>query len=365
MLSTTLINDFNFPLSKEDVVKLLREIPEEDYIEALKLLSTSYNSKLPDKLMKILRAFNDTNNSADPDEKNRRKNLSQLKQKMVLNYLQLSSDDKQIEFINYADIYKALLRPTALETFKALLDAHNISPSEWNPACRTTMKPGRFFKYFYPGATPQECEDFVAVCQQWEKRHENLDIRELTGDDILQVYLAEYNVGGSGTLQSSCMNRSSRNHFMQVYVDMGIKIVAFFDADEPTKIRARALLWPDVETASGETVTVMDRIYSTIAEDESFMKNYAEKNNYWYKEHQDFSSSTQFMVPSPTGYEQRNELVIFKSSGSKAVEWPYLDTFCYGSCDMKVVGNNSQHVNGNIPDNRKVYRYRKTGGGRE
>ena len=62
---------------------------------------------------------------------------------------------------------------------------------------------------------------------------------------------------------------------------MGIKIIAFFDADEPTKIRARALLWPDVETASGETVTVMDRIYSTIAEDESFMKNYAEKNNYW------------------------------------------------------------------------------------
>lgn len=361
----------HFPVSKPEMMLFLRSFPPEMIFQMLGVSTEVFSWDLPVKLSELLKEFNARYKENEEDEGDETYiNSSQLAGAMLMNNIRVSQDHKHIEFVHRDSAFKAFLRDDVVEMFKLLSNATEgmaLISDLWNSAAYTRLKPGKFFKAFFPNATPQHCEAFVAAHQQWLQRFENPDIRLLEGDDIVKYYNKERYVEGRGSLQKSCMAHSGKWRLTALYSDLKLKMVALFDPDDETKIRSRAILWEGVKAViDGEqqTITLLDRIYYTTEEDINVMKAFAEKNQWCYKLEQNYNNKTGVMVPVNGSYEAHRLNMLFKSKGSKRDSWPYIDTFTYGNNDCSVLGNREEVVDENISNSRRVYSYTSTGGSR-
>jgi len=202
---------------------------------------------------------------------------------------------------------------------------------------RHEIKPTKFVKLLFPESTAQHAERFGQLADAYNLQWSPLSVRE--DMDIIEAYDDENYSDGNGSLQHSCMRKSSRLPFMDFYRRIGLRIATFSDPSSGL-VRARALIWPNITlivddgTADDDTetkaITLMDRIYTTNEADLTIMQAYANQKGYYSKKHQNYSSPKELQRPDGTFI---NGKLFYTFDGPLYKGFPYMDTMAYLNTD--------------------------------
>jgi hypothetical protein len=199
---------------------------------------------------------------------------------------------------------------------------------------RVSIKIGRFVRKFLSeqsfrdfNISDKDIESFVNLFKSYFTPDKN-NLLIVESDEIKKWY-SEENYATTcglrtGSLLNSCMRQVERNKFMELYsVNSNLCKMLIFLTDEG-KLRSRALLWEDVvDTSSGFSYKVMDRIYSIYDHDVYLFKSWAKENGYITKLEQ--SAKTELFFDN-NGTTQDLRLKI-KLDKHNLIYYPYLDTF--------------------------------------
>ena len=158
-----------------------------------------------------------------------------------------------------------------------------------------------------------------------------IDFQIVEGEDIRKWYHEQRYFYKSGTLINSCMRYSSCQEYLDMYVKTDCKMLIATNTDK--KLIGRALLWPRSmwnKNYFEHSDYIMDRIYGTETTIVRF-KQYAIKNHFVYKKHQNFSDNQSFMVPmskdKTANYEEVSKRMQMNWDQHGFSYWPYADTF--------------------------------------
>jgi hypothetical protein len=210
---------------------------------------------------------------------------------------------------------------------------------------RVSIKVGRFIMKFLSknvikefGVSDSDIELFVNLFKSYFTPSKN-NLKIVEGDDIFKYYNESSYATTfglkTGSLWKSCMRQPERNKFMQLYVDnidLCKMLVFLTDTGE---LRARAILWENVQDQNGETYKVMDRIYSIYDQDVYLFKSWAKENGYIYKMQQSASNELFFEKDGlPFSYNLSIKLDKYLFG-----YYPYLDTFKYFDIKNGIIYN--------------------------
>lgn len=141
------------------------------------------------------------------------------------------------------------------------------------------------------------------------------------GEEITETYVnTPFTYGDRGSLGDSCMRYKSCSNYFRIYEDNACLVRLMHPNGT---LMGRALLWV---TDCGKNI--MDRIYVGKDEHISLFKEWAEENGYDYKAHQKYDEKDSFI--NHVTKEQYYKTYTISVSTDYA-EFPYIDTFTYGS----------------------------------
>lgn len=202
---------------------------------------------------------------------------------------------------------------------------------------RTKIKVGRFIRKFFTefalvsfSIQDSHIERFVNLYKSYFSR-DTTKLRIVEGSELRKYYLEEnYHSPGRytcGSLWNSCMRQKERNKFLKLYEENPDMVKMLVYTTEDGKIRARALLWQEVnEHDSERTYKVMDRIYYVYDHDVEFFKHWATQNGYITKLQQNAKSEAYFDINGP------KRLMLYINLANHKFQYaPYLDTFKFYS----------------------------------
>lgn len=182
--------------------------------------------------------------------------------------------------------------------------------------------------------TNKEIEVFV---NRYKSTHDLINdmlsnFEEVEGEDIAYWYKLENYESGGGTLNSSCM-AEVEDYYFDIYTEnKQVKLVIFYSEDT-TKIKGRALLWDAyIDGIKGK---FMDRIYTRQDSDIELFKQYAQKNNYWFKDIQDMGQDTSIT----DGIVSKYSKIYVELEISEFDHYPYMDTLSYIDLDKNICSN--------------------------
>lgn len=314
------------PLPQKDFIAWLRQIPVDKWLIATNFKNPIWDIDLPEGMMRVLKSAGNKG----------LKNVNQIAQSPIMNYIRLDSTKEKIKFIKVEDLWKLCKNFSAYQVFDTLQnDILYPNLTESGPHW-TEMKPGKAFKAIFPKASPQDCEEFVEAHKMFLEAFLNPTIDEVSGDELVELYQESNYVYGDGPLQNSCMRHDDSQAYISRYSDIDIEMVVLRDPEEPEKIRARALLWrnvhfEDIDDGDRKALVcdLMDRIYFTTEDDKIKLMKYAEKKGYAYKAKQSMDAYAQFKLPID-GYDFTfHSDVSFTTNVRIDPEemYPYVDTF--------------------------------------
>ncbi len=190
-----------------------------------------------------------------------------------------------------------------------------------------------------------QIESFVNHYKSWFDTS-SYQYKIVEGHEIKKWYLDDnyfiLNGEQSGTLWKSCMRYEERQSFLELYCKNKVKmLILTVKVDDEEKLRARALLWDNVEVISSQedlpsNIKVMDRIYSVFESDVVSFKKWASENGYICKWEQNAKSHQFFDI-------KHNPVKIkcqIKLDDYRLESYPYLDTFPFFDIDNGVISNN-------------------------
>lgn len=210
---------------------------------------------------------------------------------------------------------------------------------------RVNLKVGRLvFKCFKKEIVneyvrPTDIEDFVNQFKSFFDLS-NRRFEVVSGKDIKKWYLdRNYLLPDYGTLWKSCMRYHDRQPFLELYCVNPDKIkmlVLFSTQDGVEKVRARAILWDEVEDMNDNKLKIMDRIYTIYDSDILMFKNWAKENGYIPKFYQNAKSQNLFDI---NGERVKLNLKVTLQQ-HKLEYYPYLDSFQFYDCYSGIFYNN-------------------------
>jgi hypothetical protein len=268
-------------------------------------------------------------------------------------------------FEEEGDSRKTVLNKEALEASESSENSKIWSTS------RNSIKVGRLVRAILKASklefTDKDIEEFTntykATFDFEQDVLKQFDI--VSGKDISRWYDnsdEETYVDGGGVLNNSCMSHSPSEYFdMYCNNTKEIQMVILYGDDGEIKdgkfvsdqIKGRALLWK--ANIGGSDGTFMDRIYTTNDSDVELFKQYAEKNNWWYKKSQTMEPGEN--ITNGSGSKSATITVKLTGSGGTWDRYPYMDTMCYLNQDGDILTNNDE---GDLEINRT---FRDTDGG--
>ncbi len=192
----------------------------------------------------------------------------------------------------------------------------------WTSPSRYHCKPGAFIGKIFKGISPKEVEIFSNL-YRYNSNKKDFQFKTVQGSLVRDYYHQRVYNSQSGSLGASCMKYDRCvDNFLNIYVDnKNVSLLVMFGNDDT--IYGRALLW-NALNEKGETVKVMDRIYTTKDEEYSpYFKDWASENGYLYKSYQNWANPLQFELDKKNE-EIKLEVNIIQSIYSY---YPYFDTF--------------------------------------
>jgi len=178
--------------------------------------------------------------------------------------------------------------------------------------------------------TEKDIQDFVTKFTDITIKSDNTsNIVILNGEKIYDVYQKDCT---TGTLASSCMI-GDPSYFFDIYTENTsvVSIATLWEGDPiESNLKGRALLW---NTDKGK---YMDRIYADYNETELMFKSWAKSNGYFYRRHQSYNETTEFLFdgkPHSRVGEISVQLDIIYDN------FPYMDTFKYLDYENKILYN--------------------------
>lgn len=201
----------------------------------------------------------------------------------------------------------------------------------WKPA-RNPIKIGKLVNTFFPGKyTPGDIEKFTNIFKSSiENTGERIIVVE--GEAIGEWYDLNKYWKLSSTLGSSCMRAKSVD-FFEMYNEnpQSVRMVCLLDEDESgvVKLKARALVWKIdkiEDTVDGKEIKFdyfMDRQYCWDDSEIIKLRNYAEKNGWAYKTH---NNHRDFEIVTFNGSVYSLHITTSVKI-KKYSNYPYMDTF--------------------------------------
>ena len=179
--------------------------------------------------------------------------------------------------------------------------------------------------YWYEPNNDLHKKLFLRYCEQLSNQ-----VRASFCADVIQISdspsdiydIETYTDEDNGSLGSSCMRPESSFYCKEGawHYNQWKPRIAYI-LSQQGELRSRALIWDNVKTESGNTVTLMDRIYGSDTHQEH-MKTYAENQGWWHKISQD-SCSNAITNGTETDYAHSVNVPNWTQSGRR----PYMDTF--------------------------------------
>lgn len=187
----------------------------------------------------------------------------------------------------------------------------------------------------YLGSSIEDIKDYeIEELIGHLKKADTTQLREVTGDDILKAYhCGNYD---EGETMGSCMRFESAQEYLKIYTDNPEQVSCLVLINpENDKVRGRALIWT---TTDG--TRVMDRVYTTNKEYDTFFYNYAEENGL-------------------KTYRSGSYEVVLENGGEYDY-YPYMDTFMYYTPDTGILSTDDgelelQDTSGRSSESRNVW----------
>ena len=121
-----------------------------------------------------------------------------------------------------------------------------------------------------------------------------------------------------------------------LYDDKGRVVDGKYKSD---KITGRALLWK-VEDNSGSSFEFMDRIYTNSDSDQDLFKQFATRNNLWYKKVQNSDENFDMIK----GQEVKKDPVVVVNLKSWTETFPYVDTLKFFNLHTGKLSNSPNQI---------------------
>lgn len=208
-------------------------------------------------------------------------------------------------------------------TFINNIDYNNPKiKNHWISKRRQEIKIGKIIKSILNEIKSSEIEKISNQYQaNYKEYSENIQdrLKIVEGDELVYWYDKENYKEIKGTLGNSCMNNAK---YLDMYEENPetVKMLIYLD-EEKEKLMGRALLW---NLTMPEDRVFMDRVYTINIEDQEIFINYAERNNYLYKERQGFGG--EIYDPKSGKFISKIETEV---EGKDYDSYPYLDTLHY------------------------------------
>lgn len=151
----------------------------------------------------------------------------------------------------------------------------NQANLQWGNLPGSPIKPGKLLRKIVPGMGESwyisKSEELASRIKQRFSLCDQIKVSH----DIESIY----NMGGTFV---SCMKNKGELYkgIMEAFPDVSI---AYLTDAENGRLLGRAILWPDVRLSSGDSIKLMDRIYSVSELVRQSFRRYAKINGYHYK----------------------------------------------------------------------------------
>ncbi len=239
---------------------------------------------------------------------------------------------------------KVILNKVCLRPF------NSVYREIWNVA-KNKIKVGRLVRSLLNSTgskfTDKDIEVFVNKFKSrfdiMKNAMSRLDV--VNGKDIAHWYKDDnYADKDRGTLGSSCMKDVDEDFFdIYVFNKDKIALLVLYDESGETidgkytskKIMGRALVW---HTDQGDIF--IDRIYTQQDHDVELFKQYAEKNNWWYKTRQDSGSD----IEASNGSMKKEPTYTVTVTDVNFEKYPYLDSMYYINTRTNKISNSSSEI---------------------
>lgn len=242
------------------------------------------------------------------------------------------------EWVSVEDLKQDFFKATEENDKLSFIQTNRVkgNPDPYNMSGRTDIKIGRAIKYIANdlydfGVTDKQVEDFVNVY----KSIADLDEPEFIfyeGDDILEGYDTDYHYSSLGSLGGSCMN--DERSYLKIYTKNKekVRLLALINGGQ---ITGRALVWK-LDKSPCEAKYFMDRVYTNYEHDVNKFIQYAESNDFMYKQKMG-CGDVEAVKFKYKGKEVYGKIKV-KLKGDFS-EYPYIDTLCYLNKDLDELSN--------------------------
>ncbi len=226
---------------------------------------------------------------------------------------------------------------------EALVDANGSNDRKVWTTSRNNIKVGRLARAILSTSsltfTDKDIEDFT---NQFKATFDSIGdafslFEVVKGKDIAFWYKKENYKRGDGSLNNSCMGGSDSDFFDIYTKNPQVSLVILHDKDDETKISGRAILWNAKKTGDGE-IQFMDRIYTTFESDVELFKQYAQKNNWWWKKRQTYDMSYSGDITNGTE-SLTDQSILCQLDNVDFGYYPYVDTLCFIDLDRNIASN--------------------------
>lgn len=284
----------------------------------------------------------------------------QSEQKSKISYIDI--DDSGIDMVSFITSSKAIDLILNDKGYKSEDDINNNDYYIYSndnsiiyKKNRTKIKIGKLIKKLYgdkyenSGKPGEDIESFVNIFKSYR------DVSKfeiVSGYDINFWYNEkQYSVDehDNSVLNNSCMRYEECEDYIDFYSGNGVKMLILKDREDNNLIRGRALLW-ELDKPSGRTF--MDRVYTVLDSDIELFIQYAKKEGWLYKSHQNSKPYTYIVDPINN---TRSELEMEVWGISEPSSYPYLDTLSYYYYIDEILSNTEK--------NKPYYELNNTDGG--
>lgn len=233
----------------------------------------------------------------------------------------LSNPEKNFNYIDLSHTTKGHLSYLTQDKIERI---ENEGKDYWDVKMRYHSRPGSFIKKLLK-IDDQDLSNFIT--QFLSIVDPPIYTMELVkGKDISKYYNVQNYVDQNGSLGGSCM-KSSPDEFFDIYTQNPNQIGMLVMLNQHGKLMGRAIVWLDLN--------LMDRIYVSNDNHVNFFHNWANENNYLYKEFNNWNTPKNWVNQGIKEIKEF-ELTLDEVNFDK---YPYIDSFKWLDLSTKKIYN--------------------------